>query len=66
MTKMKTHKGCKKRIRVSAKGKMRYKKSFSGHLMSSKSGNRCRRLRQISSMTGGAAKRAALALKSSS
>jgi large subunit ribosomal protein L35 len=43
---MKTHKGVKKRVRVSATGKVKHKKSFAGHLMSGKSGKRCRRLRQ--------------------
>jgi len=46
MPKMKTHKGCKKRFRVSANGKVAHKSTFSGHLMSGKSGNRLRRLRK--------------------
>ncbi|HNQ24479.1 MAG TPA: 50S ribosomal protein L35 [Phycisphaerae bacterium] len=46
MPKMKVHKGLKKRVRVTAKGKVRYKPSFGNHLMSSKSGDRCRRLRR--------------------
>lgn len=46
MPKMKTHKGLKKRVRVSARGKIKYRKSFSGHLMSGKSGSRRRSLRQ--------------------
>ncbi|UCE62109.1 MAG: 50S ribosomal protein L35 [Phycisphaerales bacterium] len=45
MPKMKTHKGLKKRVKVTAKGKVRHKRAGSGHLMSGKSGNRCRRLR---------------------
>jgi large subunit ribosomal protein L35 len=46
MPKMKTHKGIKKRVRVTAKGKIRHKRANSGHLMSGKSGNRCRALRK--------------------
>jgi large subunit ribosomal protein L35 len=44
--KVKTHKGLKKRIRITATGKVKYKKANSGHLMSGKSGNRCRSLRK--------------------
>jgi large subunit ribosomal protein L35 len=43
---MKTHKGAAKRFKVTARGKIKFKRSFSGHLMSSKSGKRCRRLRK--------------------
>lgn len=46
MPKMKTHKGLKKRVKVTAKGKVRYKRANAGHLMSSKSGDRCRRMRR--------------------
>ncbi|MGE3181495.1 MAG: 50S ribosomal protein L35 [Phycisphaerae bacterium] len=52
MHKRKPHKGLQKRTRVSAKGKVRYKKSFSGHLMSHKTGDRCRRLRKMVGMVG--------------
>ncbi len=45
MPKMKSHKGLRKRFRVSAKGKLKYKRANSGHLMSGKSGSRCRKLR---------------------
>ncbi len=45
MPKMKTHKGLKKRVKITAKGKVRHKRAGSGHLMSGKCGNRCRRLR---------------------
>lgn len=44
--KMKTHKGLMKRVKLTAKGKVRYKRSNSGHLMSGKSGGRCRSLRK--------------------
>lgn len=46
MPKMKCHKGIKKRVRVTAKGKVRHKHSNAGHLMSGKSGNRRRGLRK--------------------
>ena len=47
MPKMKSHKGLRKRIRVSAKGKLKYNKSNAGHLLSGKSGSRRRRLRKM-------------------
>ena len=46
MPKMKTHKGLKKRVKITATGKIRYKRSFSGHLMSGKSSGRRRALRK--------------------
>lgn len=46
MPKMKRHKGLAKRVRVTAGGKVKYKKSNAGHLMSGKSGNRKRTLRK--------------------
>ena len=46
MPKMKTHKGIKKRVRITAKGKVRHKSANAGHLMSGKSGKRCRSLRR--------------------
>lgn len=50
--KQKTHKGLSKRVRVSARGKARYKKSFGGHLMSGKTGRRCQKLRRKAQLTG--------------
>lgn len=44
MPKMKRHKGIAKRFKLSAGGKIKYKKSNAGHLMSGKGGNRRRRL----------------------
>lgn len=52
MPKMKTHKGLAKRVKVSSRGKVKFKKSFSGHLMSGKSGNRRRGLRKPSFLSG--------------
>jgi len=44
--KMKSHKGAQKRFKVTATGKIRYRRSFAGHLMSGKTGNRRRMLRK--------------------
>lgn len=46
MPKMKTHKGLAKRVKITANGKVRFKSANSGHLMSGKSGGRCRSLRK--------------------
>jgi large subunit ribosomal protein L35 len=54
--KMKTHKGLKKRIRITAKGKVRIRKAGAGHLMSGKTGNRCRNLRRPKILGGTLAK----------
>ncbi len=52
MPKQKVHQGLRKRVKVSAGGKVRYKKSFAGHLMSGKSGRRRQRLRRKGLLTG--------------
>jgi len=52
MPKMKTHKATKKRIRVTAKGKIKRKKSGLRHLAGSKSAKQKRRLRR-STVQGG-------------
>ncbi len=45
MPKQKTHKGLKKRVKVTATGKIKYKRSpGGGHLMSSKNAKRRRRI----------------------
>ncbi len=62
MPKMKTHKGLKKRFRVSAKGKVRHKRSNAGHLMSGKSGDRCRAMRRPAALKGAVGKRIKIAL----
>ena len=46
MPKLKTHKGMKKRFKVSATGKVSHKRCGSSHLMSHKSGKQVRRLRK--------------------
>lgn len=62
MPKMKTHKGLKKRVKVTATGKVRYKRANSGHLMSGKSGDRCRSMRRPSTLAGVVSKRIRIAL----
>ena len=59
---MKTHKGTKKRVKVTATGKVRYKSANAGHLMSGKSGNRCRSLRRPNILKGARQKRIKIAL----
>ena len=62
MAKPKTHKGLKKRVRVTASGKVKHKRAFSGHLMSGKSGRRCRRLRKAAVLHGPMCRKIRLAL----
>ncbi len=51
MPKLKTHKGMKKRFKISANGKVLHKRAGSSHLMSHKSGKQVRRLRKKSSLS---------------
>lgn len=44
MPKMKTHKGLKKRVKITASGKVKAHTSFLGHLMSGKNAKRRRKL----------------------
>jgi large subunit ribosomal protein L35 len=46
MPKLKTRKSVKKRIKVTKRGKVKVKKSFSGHLLTSKNRKRKRHLKQ--------------------
>lgn len=46
MAKNKTHKGTKKRVRVSATGKLMRQRAFSSHLLTKKSASRKRKLRK--------------------
>ncbi len=62
MPKMKTHKGVKKRFKVTAKGKLRYKHPGTGHLMSSKNAKRRRRLTGHAVVAGVYAEKMKLAL----
>ncbi len=52
MPKMKPHKGLSKRVKITAKGKVKRRKAFGAHLMSGKSGNRCRQLSKAAMLTG--------------
>ena len=47
MPKMKTHKGSKKRFRVTASGKLKRRQAGKKHLLSHKTGKRKRQLRGI-------------------
>ena len=44
MPKQKTHKGLRKRVTVTATGKLKHKRAGGGHLMSSKSAKRRRKI----------------------
>ena len=46
MPKGKTNKAARKRVRVSKKGRVKFRHPFTSHLLSSRSGNRLRRLRR--------------------
>jgi len=52
MPKQKTHKGLRKRVKVTARGRIKFKPANAGHLMSGKSGNRRRRLRRKTVLQG--------------
>ena len=62
MPKLKTHKGIKKRFKLTAKGKLRYKHPGAGHLMDTKNAKRRRRLGAAAVVTGIYAERMKLAL----
>ncbi len=57
MSKNKTHKGAKKRIRLTATGKLRRRRAFGSHLLTKKSANRKRRLRKGANIEGNDRKR---------
>ena len=52
MPKQKTHKGMKKRFKITGTGKIKHKSAFRGHILSSKSSKRKRGLRQDNVMGG--------------
>ena len=62
MPKQKTHKGLAKRVKVSATGKVMRKHAGMGHLMSGKTGNRRRNLRQTTGMSSAMARKVKQAL----
>ena len=55
MPKQKTHKGLSKRVKITASGKVKRKRSCGGHLMSTKNAKRRRRIRGSAVVTGAAA-----------
>ncbi len=58
MPKHKTHKGLSKRVKITAAGKVKYKRSCGSHLMSTKSARRRRRIGSSAVITGASAKMA--------
>ena len=58
MPKQKTHKGLTKRVKITAAGRLKRKRSCGGHLMSGKSAKRRRRIGGSAIMSGAAAKTA--------
>ena len=48
MSKLKSHKALLKRVKVTAKGKVKFKKAFTGHLRSHKTGTKLMHLRRKS------------------
>ncbi|MDA0284448.1 MAG: 50S ribosomal protein L35 [Planctomycetota bacterium] len=63
MPKQKTHKGIKKRFRVTASGKSTKRSCNRGHILSKKSGKRKRSLRKGSLITGAEARHIVDALR---
>lgn len=62
MPKQKTHKGMKKRFKLTATGKIKHKSAFRGHILSSKSAKRKRNLRNDNVVVGAEAKIIAMGL----
>ena len=62
MPKQKTHKGMKKRFKVTATGKIKHRKAFRGHKLSHKNAKRKRGLRQDGVVVGADAKTICAAL----
>ena len=62
MPKQKTHKGMKKRFKITASGKATHRSSNRGHKLSHKSATRKRHLRTEAIVTGTEAKKIAAAL----
>ena len=58
MPKMKTHSGAKKRFKLTAKGKVRGRHSFTSHILEKKSPKRKRSFRKARELEGSDAKRA--------
>jgi len=58
MPKQKNHKGLSKRVKVTASGKVRYKRPGGGHLMGSKNAKRRKHISSCSTLAGAGAKTA--------
>ena len=56
MPKQKTHKGLSKRVKITATGKVRRKRTGGGHLMSGKNAKRRRRVSSSAIITSAVAK----------
>ena len=65
MPKQKTHKGMKRRFKITASGKIKHRKAYRGHLLSHKDGKRSRSLRQDGVVVGKAARNICEALRPS-
>jgi large subunit ribosomal protein L35 len=52
MPKHKTHKGLKKRVKITGSGKVKRKRAFGQHLMSSRDAKRRRRIRSSALVIG--------------
>jgi large subunit ribosomal protein L35 len=57
MGKMKTHKGLKKRVKITGGGKVKRHRCNSSHLLSNKSSKRRRAIRSTAIVTGAKAKK---------
>lgn len=62
MPKQKTHKGLSKRVKITARGKVKRKRSGNGHLMSGKDAKRRRHLSSSTIVTSAMAKTAKIKL----
>lgn len=65
MPKQKTHKGMKRRFKITASGKAKHRSAFRGHLLSGKNGKRKRNLRNSGIVDGKDAKNIIEALRPS-
>ena len=65
MPKQKTHKGMKRRFKITASGKAKHRRAFRGHLLSHKGGKRTRQMRQDGIVVGADAKNIVEALRPS-
>lgn len=63
MPKQKTHKGMKKRFKITASGKAKHRKAFRGHLLSHKGGKKVRQMRNDGVVDGAFAKHIREALR---